>query len=67
MNKLVKDWSVDDYASHYVQVINSQPNGWGQYISSTFGQSHHIMRAAIDKFGAEAVDRAFAKAIKENN
>jgi len=56
----------DLMARHYVDTINCQPNGWGQYCSPIYGQSHHIMRHMIRLFGEDTTQRAIKKAEKES-
>lgn len=57
-------WTLDQYAQHYAETINSLANAWGQHVSSIFGQSHFIMTAAKRRYPSEAVDQAFEKALK---
>lgn len=59
--KTISNWTVEDYAAHYVETLKKQPNGWGQYISETFGQSHVILFKATKLFGAEKTDAAISK------
>jgi|APGre2960657404_1045060.scaffolds.fasta_scaffold08969_6 hypothetical protein len=58
----ISEWSVQDFAKHYVDTIYSQPNAWGQYLSPIFGQSHSILYAMSKRFdpldAANAVDSA---------
>ena len=62
--KALHEWSVEDYAQHYVSTINSQPNGCGQHVSDIFGQSHNIMWAASKLFGHEATHAAIENLLK---
>lgn len=50
---LTNEWTIDDYANHYVETIAKPPNAYGQHISDIFGQSHAIMYAMVLKFGAK--------------
>jgi len=59
------DWTLDQYARHYAETLAAPPNGWGQHVSPVFGQSHFIMIAAGKHYPREAVERAFAKAVRE--
>jgi len=55
----VSNWTVEDYAKHYEETINSAPNGWNQNVSPIFGQSHAIMYRAQQLFGEKEMCRAF--------
>ena len=55
----ISNWTVEDYAKHYDETINSPPNGWGQHISAIFGQSQAIMHRAQRLFGEKEMCRAF--------
>ena len=59
------DWTVEQYAAHYAETINSPANGWGQHISPIFGQSHVIIAAAKRRFPSDIVDSVFEKACKD--
>jgi len=56
----------DLMARHYVDTINGNPNGWGQYVSPIYGQSHYIMMRMIRLFGEDTTQRAIKKAEKES-
>ena len=43
-------------AQDYVNVLNSQPNGWGQHVHPQFGQSHHMLSAMYRKHGRVEFD-----------
>jgi len=60
-----KNWTVEQYAAHYAETINSPTNGWGQHISPIFGQSHVIISAAKRRFSSDIVDSVFEKACKD--
>jgi len=60
-----KDWTLEQYAEHYVKTINSPANAWGQHVSSIFGLSHFVIAGAKKRFPADEVDRIFEKACKE--
>lgn len=62
--KALHEWTIEDYAQHYVSTINNQPNGWGQHVSDIFGQSHNIMWAASKLFGHEATHAAIEDLLK---
>jgi len=55
--------NADLMAKHYVDTINGQPNGWGQYCSPIYGQSHYIMRRMAGLFGEDTTQRAIKKAL----
>lgn len=59
--------SVDLMAEHFVDVINGQPNAWGQHCSPIYGQSHYILIRMTRLFGDETTQRAINKALKEGN
>ena len=56
--KALTDWTLEDYARHYVETINSPANGWGQHCSALFGQSHNIMAESSKLFGHDATQQA---------
>lgn len=59
-----KDWTLEQFAQHYAETINSPANAWGQHVSDLFGQSHHIMNAASKLYPSEEVQKAFAYAVQ---
>ena len=62
-----KPETLEEFAQHYVEVIYGRPNGWGQYVSKWYGQSHDIMRAAYVAFGMKTpVQEAFNEAIRKH-
>ena len=63
--KFYADWTLDQFATHYVETMAKPPNGWGQHVSDLFGQSHFIMIAASELFPSDEVHREFEKAIRE--
>lgn len=64
-DKPIKQWTLDDYARHYADILVMPPNGWGQHVSPHFGQSHQIMIAASKLFGVRRVEAAFKAAVAE--
>lgn len=60
------DWSVDQFARHYAETISRPADAWGAHRSPLFGDANWIMVAARKYYDAETVERAFAKAIREN-
>ena len=66
MNTIERDeWTKEALALHYWDVLDSPPNGWGQHVSQYFGQSHMILIAGHEMFGAEEFDEEVDKAKKE--
>jgi hypothetical protein len=61
----MKNWTIEQFAEHYVETLAKPANAWGQHLSDIFGQSHHIMIAATKVFGGDAVQEAFAKAMQK--
>jgi len=59
-----ENWSLEDFAKHYRETMQQSPDGWGRYVSPIFGQSHHIIIAAVRRFGVDAVEAAFRIAIR---
>lgn len=60
------NWTIQDYAKHYVEIINSPANAWGQHNSVFFGQSHNVLDAMYHTFGAELSIEAIKQAEKRN-
>lgn len=56
-------WTLEQFAQHYVETINSPANAWGQHVSPIFGQSHFIIIAAKKLYPSDEVDQALIKAI----
>jgi|LakMenEpi03Aug12_release.lakeMendotaPanAssembly.Ray.scaffolds.fasta_scaffold3167483_1 hypothetical protein len=55
MNKPISEWTLEDYANHYVDVINSESNAWGQHLSPIFNcASTGIMIRGYKLFGEDA-------------
>lgn len=46
MNKEIKD---------YINLLESAPNGWGQHVHPTHGQSHNMLHYLKLKYGGETV------------
>jgi len=61
----MKNWTLEQFAEHYVETLAKPANAWGQHLSDIFGQSHDIMIAATKVFGRDAVQEVFAKAIQK--
>lgn len=57
-------WTLEQFAQHYAETMQKPPNGWGQYVSPIFGQSHFIMIAATKRFGESEVEKAFSAVMK---
>jgi hypothetical protein len=56
--KTIDQWTLEDYARHYVETINRPANGWGQHCSDLFGQAHNIMAKSSKLFGNDATQQA---------
>lgn len=59
--KPIDQWTIEDYARHYVETINSPANGWGQHCSDIFGQAHNIMIKSAELFGNDETQEAIKK------
>lgn len=58
-------WGIRKMANHYAATLNTPPDSAGVHRSPIFGTSTNIMLVATVKFGESAVQKAFAKALKE--
>lgn len=47
----------NELARIYVETINGQPNGWGQYCHPQYGQSHSIMARLTRLVGHDECQR----------
>lgn len=66
MDKHHTDWTVDEFARHYVETLNAQSNGWGQHVSKRLGwSSTRIMMEMYTRFGKDAANAAIDAALKE--
>lgn len=49
---------IEKDARDYVAMLNSQPNGWGQYVHRVYGISHNMLRIMRERHGQKAFDAA---------
>lgn len=49
---------VERDALEYWELLDSEPNGWGQHVHPTFGQSHSMLRTMWSRHGELEFERA---------
>ena len=58
--------TVEEFARHYVSVLNGPANGWGQHIDpKTGGQSHFTHITGTTRYGEKEFNSAVDAAFKE--